>query len=63
MLEDDKIMLKLKLKSVFSDGYRKTMNTKLYASFTVSGNKHRAEINTANGALPACWEALCSYCR
>lgn len=38
-------MLKPKLKSVFSEGYRKTINTKLYTSLIVSGNKHREQIN------------------
>lgn len=37
-------MLKPKLKSIFSEGYRKTINTKLYTSLIVSGNKHQEEI-------------------
>lgn len=35
-----KAMQKPELKSTFSEGYRKTINTKLYASLIISGNKY-----------------------
>lgn len=51
MLQGDiTVMRKPELKSVFVEGSRKTVNTKLYAFFTVCGN------NNTIKTLPTCRE-------